>query len=216
MDPLVEPAVVDPLRWRAEREKAYNRMARDQYIGYLDHEIRGLLEDIFSIEGYYPTSSCSGRIIAIDSPYPWRRRDSYLVMKKHSEISGNEVKKLAETPVITTLWLIASGPIIHIMARTPGHAMRLLRIAREAGFKHSGLLASSKRGYLVELVTGIWVAIPIKIQSIVLIDLNRAEEVAGIANRSLAEGRQRLEALRRSIEKLKKIYSQDRLEPSLS
>lgn len=208
--------MVDPIRWAVERERAYSRMIRDQYIGYLDHGIRGLLEDIFSIEGYYPTSSCSGRIIAIDSPYPWRRRDSYLVMKKHSEISGDVVRKLAETPVITVLWLIASGPIIHVMARTPGHAMRLLRVAREAGFKHSGLLASSKRGYLVELVTGIWVAIPIKIHETVLIDMNRAEEVAGIANRSLAEGRQRLEALRRAIEKLKKIYQRDRPEISPS
>ncbi len=194
---------VDPKIWASERDKAYRRMARDHYIGYLDPGVREILEAIFSIEGYYPTSSCIGRVVAVDAPTPWGRRDSHIVFKKHSEITAREVEELLETPVLYTLWLIASGPIFHIMARTPRHALELLRRAREAGFKHSGLLASSRRGYLVELVTGIWLDIPLKSQKGVLISRSEVGSIVEIVNRALREGRERLSQLRRAIDGLR-------------
>lgn len=193
---------IDPTLWILDRERAYKRMIRDQYIGYLDPGVRDILEDIFRIDGYYPTSSCIGRIVAIDALTPWRRRDSHIILKKHSEIEEKEVVSLLEIPVLATLWLITSGPIFHIMARTPRHALILLRRAREAGFKHSGLLASSRRGYLVELVTGIWIDIPLKVSDRVLVSRSEIGSIVYIVNNALREGRERLSALRRALKSL--------------
>ncbi len=193
---------IDPSMWARDRDKAYRRMIRDLYIGYLDPGVRDILEDLFSIEGYYPTSSCIGRILAIDAPTPWRRRDSYVVMKKHSEIEAEELEELLKIPAINILWLIASGPIFHIMARTPRHALTLLKKAREAGFKHSGLLASSRRGYLVELVTGIWIDIPIKTADKILIDRSEIKPIVDILNNALREGRERLLLLKKILREL--------------
>lgn len=195
--------MVDPKIWAEDWERAFRRMNSDLYIGYLDHGIRDLLIDIFNLKDYYPTSSCTGRIIAIDAPAPWKRKESYIVFKKHTEISREDLERLLNIPVISILWVIASGPIIHIMARTPKHAMIILKKVREAGFKHSGLIASSKRGYLVELVTGIWIGIPVKDPVRVLISRNEIEGVVLLLNRALAEGKARLESLRKAIKGLK-------------
>lgn len=195
--------MVDPKIWAEDWERAYMRMSTDLYIGYLDHGIKDLLVDIFSLRNYYPTSSCTGRIIAIDAPTPWRRKESYIVFKRHSEISRDDLERLLKIPVISTLWVIASGPIIHVMARTPRDALILLKKVREAGFKHSGLIASSRRGYLVELVTGIWVGIPVKNKERILINREEIGEMVDILNRAISDGRLRLEALRKAIKELK-------------
>lgn len=191
--------------WAEDWERAFRRMVSDLYIGYLDHGIKGLLVDIFSLKDYYPTSSCTGRVIAIDAPSPWRRRGSYVVFKRHSEISREDLERLLRIPVISTLWLIASGPILHIMARTPRHALTLLKRVRDAGFKHSGLIASSRRGYLVELVTGIWIGIPVKEGERVLISREEIDAVVSIINRAIADGKLRLEALRKAIGELRSM-----------
>ncbi|MEM4970196.1 MAG: hypothetical protein QXE01_02960 [Sulfolobales archaeon] len=193
---------VDPSIWARDRDRAYRRMIRDLYIGYLDPGVKDILEDLFGMDGYYPTSSCIGRIVAIDAPTPWRRRDSHVVMKKHSEIMVEEVEELLRIPVINILWLIASGPIFHVIARTPRHALALLKKAREAGFKHSGLLASSRRGYLVELVTGIWVDIPIKTADRILINRSEVKAIVDMLNNALREGRERLLSLKKILKEL--------------
>ncbi len=189
--------------WIKDWERAYRRMDRDLYIGYLDQGIKDLLVNIFNLKEYYPTSSCTGRIVAIDSPAPWRRKESYIVFKKHSTVTREELAKLLEVPVLSTLWVIASGPILHIMARTPKHALILLRKVRDAGFKHSGLIGSSKRGYLVELVTGIWIGIPIKDKEKILVDEREIDTIAGLLNKAIADGKARLEALRKAVAELK-------------
>ncbi len=195
--------MVDPRVWAEDWDRALKRMNSDLYIGYLDHGIKDLLIDIFNLKDYYPTSSCTGRVIAVDTPAPWRRKGSYVVFKRHSEISYEDLAKLLSIPVVTTLWVIASGPILHIMARTPKHALILLRKAREAGFKHSGLMASSKRGYLVELVTGIWIGIPVKDAERILISRDEIGGIVDVINRAIADGRARLEALRRAVRELR-------------
>ena len=205
------PPMIDPSIWARDREGAYRRMIRDLYIGYLDPGVRDILEDLFRIDEYYPTSSCIGRILAIDALTPWRRRDSHVVMKKHSEIRVEELEELLEIPVINILWLIASGPIFHIMARTPRHALTLLKKAREAGFKHSGLLASSRRGYLVELVTGIWIDIPIKTADRILINRSEIKPIVDILNNALREGRERLSSLKKILKELADTISTQQL-----
>ncbi|MCM8807521.1 MAG: hypothetical protein NC926_06210, partial [Candidatus Omnitrophica bacterium] len=61
--------------WEDLKRKFYERMIRDRYIGYLDPGIEEILIKIFRLREAFPTSSCSGRITAIDSIYPWIRKD---------------------------------------------------------------------------------------------------------------------------------------------
>jgi tRNA wybutosine-synthesizing protein 3 len=87
----------------------------------------------------------------------------------------------------------------------------LLKKAREAGFKHSGLLASSGRGYLVELITGIWIDIPIKTADRILINRSEIKPIVDILNNALREGRERLSSLKKILRELADTISTQQL-----
>ncbi|MGC9149295.1 MAG: tRNA(Phe) 7-((3-amino-3-carboxypropyl)-4-demethylwyosine(37)-N(4))-methyltransferase [Sulfolobales archaeon] len=195
---------IDRDYWISLKKKFRERMIRDRYIGYLDPGIESVLEKIFMIDNAFPTSSCSGRIYAVDAIYPWIRRDSYIVFKKHDELTFEELRSLLRIPVIYSLWLIVSGPIIHINTYDPATALRILRIAREAGFKHSGLLSRSRRGYIVEIVSGVRLDLLLKEKDDLLIKEDRIELILEKINKAFRSGRERLHRLSEALDKLLK------------
>ncbi len=186
---------VDVKLWRKRREEAYKRIWEDLEIGYLDEDLLDILLEFFKRPESYTTSSCSGRIVLVDSCMPWERRNATIIFKKHSSISLEEIRGLLNQPVLYRLWLIATGPIIHVVALTAREALRILRIAREAGFKHSGVLSVSRKGYLVELRTGIRLAILLKTGSKVVVDEQGLQEAVRAVNEALSEGKKRLQRL---------------------
>ena len=72
----------------------------------------------------------------------------------------------------------------------------VLEIARRAGFKHSGILASTRKGILVELRTGIRVNIPLREPDAWLVDRASLERIVRLANKALGDAKERLERLR--------------------
>ena len=184
--------------WEKEREEARKRMLEDLEIGYLDEDIIDVLELFFKTDYVFTKSSCSGRITIVDAPFPWSRKDSTIVFKSHSGITLEELEDVLKREVVHTLWLNVQGPIIHAVAVDIPAALKVLEIAREAGFKHSGILSISDRGVVVELTTGVRVNIPLKRKNKILI--SEPKEVIDIANKILSEGKKRLERLRISME----------------
>lgn len=186
---------VDERLWRKRREEAYRRLWEDLEIGYLDEDLLDILLEFFKRPESYTTSSCSGRIVVVDSRMPWERRDATIIFKKHTPISLNEIKDLLKQPVLHRLWLVASGPIIHVVTLTAREALRVLRIAREAGFKHSGVMSVSKKGYLVELRTGIRLAVLLKTPNGLVVNEQSLNEAVRAVNEALIEGKKRLNRL---------------------
>ena len=194
---------VDGEAWRRRREMFYRRMLEDREIGYLDPGIEEVLEEFFRRPGSYTTSSCSGRITLVDAPWPWSRRDSEVVFRSHDPVTVEEVAGIMEQPVLHTLWLVAAGPIIHVVTTGVEEAFSILDAARRAGFKHSGILSSSEKGILVELRTGIRIVTPLKKGDMILVPRDRLPLLVDLANRSVAEGRRRLRRLKAELSKQK-------------
>jgi len=190
---------IDLNKWREWREEMWDRLRRDFDVGYIDEDIVDVLELIFRREHSFTISSCSGRITILDGPMPWDRKESTIVFKKHSPVSLDEVVNVLKQPVLYCLWLIVSGPIIHVVSDSLGEALEILRIAREAGMKHSGILSISDRGVISELRTGIRLSILLKIRNDVVIDLSRLKSVIDVANNALLEGKERLRRLREAL-----------------
>jgi tRNA wybutosine-synthesizing protein 3 len=89
--------------------------------------------------------------------------------------------------------MIVSGPILHINALNLDAATTVLTIARNAGFKHSGIISIGSNGIIIEIVSGIWVPFLLKDgDDVVVKDLSK---VVKLANTMLLEGKQRLEKL---------------------
>ncbi|MEM4035899.1 MAG: hypothetical protein QXU97_04735 [Fervidicoccaceae archaeon] len=187
--------------WDERKRKSLERIAEDSEVGYLDERVTPLLRKINERPGLYTTSSCSGRVVVIDAPAPWVRGEGGVVFKKHDELEVEELRRLLATEPAHIYWLNAAGPIIHVMARSLEDARDLLEAARRAGFKHSGIVSVSKRGFLVELVCSAQMIVPVKSKGKALVYEERLGELVELVNSTLREGWRRLNALLEELER---------------
>ncbi len=185
--------------WRKRREEFWRRLEEDLEIGYLDTELLDILRLFFKLEGVFSMSSCSGRITVIDGELPWVRKGSTIVFKKHSPISEEDLLPILKQPTYRRLWLVVTGPIIHLSAASLKDARRVLRLAREVGMKHSGILSMSKRGIVVELRTGIRLTQLLKVGDKLIVSKSDLSEVISVANEVLMKGKEVLKRLREAL-----------------
>ncbi|MEM2512199.1 MAG: hypothetical protein QXX61_03585 [Ignisphaera sp.] len=185
--------IVDQSRWLKRREEAYRRFLEDIEIGYADKDIVDFIKHIFAKEKIFTTSSCSGRITIVDALYPWLREESYIVFKKHEPVSVDEIIVVIQQQPLHRLWLISSGPIVHFVAVNLDTAYRILQIARESGFKHSGIISMSIDGIVVEIISGTWTSFLLRDGDVWF--TNNIDKIVAVANEVLIEGKKRLEKL---------------------
>jgi len=187
--------------WDEEKARAWARLWEDLEIGYLDTDILDVLVEIFLRPDSFSVSSCSGRITVLDADYPWSKEEGATVFKKHEPITVEELRQLLTRPVTGRLWLSVQGPIYHIYTRSQAEAEELLAIAREAGYKHSGILVSGEHP-LVELRTGVRADMLLAIHGSLVVNPDKLEEVVKVANDVLAKAKERnrrlLQSLRRN------------------
>ncbi len=193
--------------WEKGKKSAWIRMCEDLEIGYLDEDIRPLLLEFFKRPCSYTKSSCSGRIVLVDSEMPWERKNATVLFKKHSPITVDEIMPIIEQDILSNLWIIASGPIIHVVTCSLKEAMTILKVAHEAGFKHSGIISFRKDGIFIELVTGIRAEVLLKTRDRLVVKESELPYIVDLMNRVLAMGKERLNmlysVLRRYNEELK-------------
>ncbi len=188
-------------QWRLFKTRSWERLWEDLLIGYLDEDLLPVLIEFFARPRAYTLSSCSGRITLSDSTYPWSREETSIVFKKHGPVEPVEIEDVLRHPVVRRLWLNVVGPIIHVSARDMDEAWEILRIAREAGFKHSGLLSvHPAKGVMLELRTGVRMTQLLALPGKRLHGREELESVVAVANEILGVGKERLgrllEALR--------------------
>ncbi len=192
---------VDIRVWRARKKEFYNRMREDREIGYLDQGIETLLEKIFSIQGLFTTSSCTGRISLLEGEWPWERDDTRVLFKRHGFVGFKEIKRVLEDlGNIDNVWLHVMGPILHVSAADLAIANKFLEVARESGFKHSGIISCSRKGISIEIMSGIQMSAPIKRNGEQLVSDTVLSSMIDIANDMLKEGWKRLRRLEVNIE----------------
>ena len=194
---------VDERLWRERKLEAWRRLWEDLEIGYLDLDIVDILVELFLRPRSFTTSSCSGRIVLMDSEYPWEKEETMIVFKKHEPVELREVLEAAEKPIAKRLWLSVQGPIIHVETLDAEEAFEVLEAARRAGFKHSGILASTRKGVLVELRTGIRVNIPLREPDAWLVDRGELRRIIELSNRALREAKERLDRLRAELRRVR-------------
>ncbi len=188
---------VDDKVWSERREEFRRRLLEDLEIGYLDDDIIDVLLKLFESGDLFTQSSCSGRITAVDAEMPWEREGSTVIFKKHSPINVGELKALLTQKVLKTLWLVVTGPIIHVNAKSVEAAMKVLELGRSAGFKHSGIISWGIKGVVVELTSGVFLSIPLKIGDDVVI--SSVGKVVSLSNKALLRGKNRLNRLRSAL-----------------
>jgi tRNA wybutosine-synthesizing protein 3 len=187
--------------WEEEKARAWARLWEDLEIGYLDTDILDVLVEIFLRPDSFSVSSCSGRITVLDADYPWSKEEGATVFKKHEPITVSELRSVLARPITSRLWLSVQGPIYHVYTRSMEEAEKLLSIAREAGFKHSGILVPGEHP-LVELRTGVRADMLLAADGQPVVAEDKLEMLVSIANDVLAQAKERnrrlFQALRRN------------------
>jgi len=187
---------VDEKYWRVFKKRFWTRFVEDVEIGYVDSELIPLIIRLNTDRNIYTMSSCSGRVVFSDSTYPWSREESCIVFKKHGEITVDELKYYLKSTVIRRLWVNVSGPIIHLSVLKPSYIKLVLKLAREAGLKHSGILSVNRyKGYILELVSGVKLSQLIKTPSRVMVRDEDVEELVEAINDVYAQGQRILKRL---------------------
>jgi len=142
--------------------RALNALFRALECGTVDPDIVPLLSVLNGLDGYYTTSSCSGRIQLAATRLPGEKFAMLVVAKWHRRVALEEVKEVLERCHHEDLWISAQGPILHVACRDLGAALRLLEIAHRVGLKHSGVLWVGKR-VVAEIVGPDKVEVPLRL-----------------------------------------------------
>ncbi len=187
---------IDADSWRVRKREFWRRLWEDLEIGYLDEDLLPILLVLNLDRNIYTMSSCSGRITVSDSTYPWSREETSIVFKKHEPISLRDIINLYDKPVVRRLWLNVTGPIIHISVNSLEYALKILGLARDAGYKHSGILSiNPSKGVILELTTGIWMSQLLRSHDMDVVDRDRLRVVVDTANEILLKGKELLNRL---------------------
>jgi len=165
--------------------------------GGWDEAIKPLLETINSLDDFYTTSSCAGRIDILSLSESKRKDEAEWLYMTHDLAEFEPAREALSKFSGNIAWFKMESAIIHVCCRELDGAIWLLNKAKEAGFKHSGILSISKR-IIVEIFGSEKLETIIAKNDKILITDDYLSNLIIEANSKLKE-------TRRKINKLKKI-----------
>ncbi|MBM3309774.1 MAG: hypothetical protein FJY77_05900 [Candidatus Altiarchaeales archaeon] len=207
-------------RFAKQKKHALNKLNVSIRVGDTDKEIVPLLNAINSLQDYYTTSSCAGRIQLFNDLGSKIRNNSIACW--HRKVSPGEVVKEVKAVkpphlhkgfipdprrgegVSGILYFKCEPPILHIAARDIESAGKLLNTAREAGFKHSGIQAIKPERVIVELISTETIDAPIMEKDGKLISDEYIRYLAKLANKKYMKSQAKIKKLERKIKELGK------------
>ncbi len=192
--------------WEVEKQRSLARLREDATRGKVDSDIMGLLELINSLEDYYTTSSCSGRIQIAEVRYPWEKWDYRVLGKWHRPITLEEAHECISKGK-QNVWYMVQPPIVHVAARTLEAARRLLVIARQSGFKHSGIQGIRSHRIIVEVLCMDKMEVPLIYEGRWLFRREELRTLVSIGNELLLKGKRRLRNLEDNLRRSLRVIS---------
>ena len=172
-------------------------LLEERMVAYLDPGAEALLRMLNAPSRLSTTSSCLGRIALIEGEWPWeRRRETRIVYKTHYYVTPQRLA-MEMAKGFENLWLKVTGPIVHFEVLGFACAESLLAIARQEGFKHSGIISIDDvdERLIVEVMAPTQFSTPLRLGSVQMVSGLQLVVLARKANRALAEGRKRLARL---------------------
>lgn len=127
----------------------------------IDVKIRRLVNKINSLDDFFTTSSCSGRIMLFALPKSNKKNDVRYLFTSHKKIIYNETKnilrmitkKIKLKKIKNDVWFRMGGAILHVASNNINSAKKLLNTARDIGFRRSGIISLGKNRVTMELVS---------------------------------------------------------------
>lgn len=169
--------------------------------GGVDEAVWPVLNAINSCEDFYTTSSCAGRINLFKEPEDRRKDSAKWLFVSHDPIKFSNLRPTLDDLPQGTIWFKYEAAILHVVARNENTANKFLQLARESGFKHSGLLSTTKR-YVMEVLDSERFEVPVAVDGKLIVDEAFVEFLVKKANNKLANTRERLSKLEKATTQL--------------
>lgn len=162
-----------------------------------DLKIINLCDKINSLDNYYTTSSCSGRVVILKDSK--EKRDDLFIFVSHDEISFKQLKEEIEKIKFKDLIYFKCDPVIlHVSCRTLKDCQNLIGKAMEAGWKRNGIISSDKR-FVVELNATGKLEFPLFKDGKLLVDDNFLELIVSESNRKLKKSWEKINRLKKEL-----------------
>jgi len=179
-----------------EKEKKIQLSRRDfSRKGSIDEKIKNLVDKINSKKEYYTTSSCSGRILLIAEGKT--KNTARWLFVSHDSVKPDEIKKALRKIPKNTVWFRFEPLILHVCCKSVDSAWKIIELAKQAGFKHSGISSFGKR-IIAEIRGTDFISAPIAFNGKISVDDSYLNEMVKEANKKL----------KRNDEKISKILKQ--------
>lgn len=165
-----------------------------------DKKIISLCEKINTLDNYYTTSSCSGRVVLLKDSRD--KRDDLFIRVWHDRTSFEELKETLNNINSEDLIYFKQDPVImHVACKTLEDAQKLIELAMESGWKRNGIISSDKR-FVVELNATDKLEFPV-FHKKVLVNDDYLKLIVEEANKKLELSWGKIKRLESSVETLK-------------
>ena len=121
--------------------------------GSIDEKIKNLVDKINSLEDYYTTSSCSGRMLLLAIPRSNKKNEVQYLFCTHKKTNYNEIKNIIKQLPKNDVWFRVDPVILHVACKNTSNAKKLLYAARDIGFRRSGIISIGKNKMIMELIS---------------------------------------------------------------
>lgn len=123
--------------------------------GSIDPKIKKLVVKINSLDGFFTTSSCSGRMLLFSIPKSNKKKEVQYFVTSHKKTDFNKIKNIIINKKLpkNDVWFRMDGAILHVASGNIDSAKKLLNTARDIGFRRSGIISLGKNRVTMELVS---------------------------------------------------------------
>lgn len=189
--------------FESQKKRALERLR----IQGADEEVAVILQKINSLDDFFTTSSCSGRIALICLPEIGAKREATFIGKWHRPVKKEEVLAAMNDATSSRkgdLWLITQSPIVHVACKSLDKAEALLRIAIGSGFKYSGIKAIAKDDLkvMVEMMSTERMDVPLASDGRIFYSEAYLDFIVSKANFMLARGKEKLKQFFNGLDEL--------------
>lgn len=178
-------------RFSNQKKFALLRLEKALKRGEVDQAILPLIQYINSLDNFYTTSTCSGRIALLQDL--GSKKENFHLNKWHREVEFSELESaIKELPYTGITWFVQESSIMHIVSRNFDGGVNLLRLALSNGFKHSGFQGLKDGRFIVEICSSERIEAPIALDGNLLVSYEYLRYLLNLANKKFSKSQLRL------------------------
>jgi tRNA wybutosine-synthesizing protein 3 len=164
----------------------------------IDKAILKLCNIINKKPDYYTTSSCAGRIVLM--PETGKKQERIFSAVFHEKINFNDIKRSLPSYPKTPISYIKHEPcIMHVACRTLENASKLVEVARNCGWKKSGIINIRNERVMCELNSNEILATPIADKGKIIVPEDYLKILVKEANKKLDMTREKIKNLEKAL-----------------